>query len=132
MLSIATLRTLSAARLEDARVLLTTGRSEGALYLCGYAVELALKARICETLDWDGFPDSGAEFHFLHSFKTHDLSVLLHLSGVEKEIKLEKQGDWDVVSKWKPEVRYIPLGADPALPLPEAMVSATEQILGVL
>ena len=100
--------------------------------MCGYAVELALKARICVTLNWDGFPDSGAEFHFLHSFRTHDLDVLLHLSGAEKEIKRERNGDWDIVSKWKPEIRYIPLGTDPKLPLPEAMVSAAQRILEVL
>ncbi len=56
MISVATLRALSAARLEDARALLAAGQNEGAIYLCGYAVELALKARICETLDWTRFP----------------------------------------------------------------------------
>lgn len=132
MISIRTLQTLSAARLEDANTLLSSGRREGALYLCGYAVELALKAKICETLNWDGYPDTGAEFHLLNSFRTHDLSVLLHLSGIEKEIKRDRNADWNVVSKWKPESRYIPLGTDNNLPVPEAMVSATERILEVL
>ena len=61
MLTIATLRALSEARLEDARALLLAGRNEGSLYLCGYAVELALKAKICETLGWRWFPDTGKE-----------------------------------------------------------------------
>jgi HEPN domain-containing protein len=34
--------------LEDANALLETGRLESAVYLCGYAVEFALKARICK------------------------------------------------------------------------------------
>lgn len=43
-------RDLVAIRLADARALLSTGvaaRFSGALYLAGYAVECALKARIC-------------------------------------------------------------------------------------
>ena len=44
--------------------LLRTGKSyDVAIYLCGYAVEIALKARICRTLNWvAGFPETQAEF----------------------------------------------------------------------
>jgi HEPN domain-containing protein len=38
---------IARARLQDADILLTSERYDGAIYLCGYAVELALKARIC-------------------------------------------------------------------------------------
>lgn len=37
---------LAELRLEEARVLLDQGKWDGAYYLAGYAVELALKARI--------------------------------------------------------------------------------------
>ncbi|MCB0065385.1 MAG: HEPN domain-containing protein [Caldilineaceae bacterium] len=69
------------ARLEDAEVLLAANRYDGAMYLCGYAVELALKARICRTLKWAGYPSTRKEFEGYQSLRTHDLKVLLHLSG---------------------------------------------------
>ena len=52
MLTVAELRAVSAARLDDAQSLFNAERYDGVVYLCGYAVELALKARICETLNW--------------------------------------------------------------------------------
>ncbi len=70
MISIANLEAIALARLADARVLLAAGRLDGAVYLCGYAVELGLKARICRTLQWIGFPDSRGEFQNLESFRT--------------------------------------------------------------
>jgi HEPN domain-containing protein len=81
MLSTKDLRAIARARLEDARVLLQAKRYDGALYLCGYAIELALKARICRTLRWLGFPDSDKDFKGLSSLKTHDLEVLLRFLG---------------------------------------------------
>ena len=47
------------ARLQDAEVLFESSRYDGSVYLCGYAVELGLKARICRTLQWDEYPTSG-------------------------------------------------------------------------
>ena len=44
------IKDIARARLQDADILLTSGRYDGAIYLCGYAIELALKARICQTL----------------------------------------------------------------------------------
>ena len=62
MISVAELDNIARARIEDARALLTAGRFDGATYLCGYAVEVALKARICRTLNWTEFPNTGSEF----------------------------------------------------------------------
>jgi hypothetical protein len=56
------------------------------MYLCGYAIELSLKARICRTLKWVGYPDTAREFENYKSFKTHDVDVLLRLSGIEDRI----------------------------------------------
>ena len=75
MLSVDELRSISGTRLEDAQTLFTAGRYDGVVYLCGYAVELALKARICETLNWDGYPSTNREFWDYQSFRTHDLKV---------------------------------------------------------
>ncbi|MBI4312373.1 MAG: hypothetical protein HY681_11420, partial [Chloroflexi bacterium] len=86
------------------------GRSDGAVYLCGYAVEMALKARICRTLRWEGFPETNAEFRDYQSFRIHDLAVLLHLSGIEHSVLDRFPVQWAAVSKWNPESRYAPIG----------------------
>ena len=70
MLSVAELRSISAARLEEAQTLLEAGHYDGVVYLCGYAVELALKARICETLNWAGYPATTREFWGIQSLRT--------------------------------------------------------------
>ena len=92
--------------MDDARALLSAGRNEGAIYLCGYAVELALKARICETLGWNRFPDTGREAADYRSFRTHDLKVLLRLSGQESRIMQDLPDTWWAVSNWNPDLRY--------------------------
>src|SRR6266446_3994402 len=62
MILVAELEHIARARLDDAKVLLTAGRFDGATYLCGYAVEVALKARICRVLNWSEFPALAASF----------------------------------------------------------------------
>jgi hypothetical protein len=93
-------------RLEDAKALQSQGRHEGAFYICGYAVELGLKKKICKTLGWSGYPSTKNEFDKVKSFKTHDLDFLLHFSGVENEIKPKFWAEWSVVATWDPEIRY--------------------------
>ena len=132
MLTIATLRALSEARLEDARALLLAGRNEGSLYLCGYAVELALKAKICETLGWRWFPDTGKEAADYRSFRTHNLEVLLYLSGVYERIAVDLKEDWARVLKWQPELRYAITIADSETPTAATMMSSAERILEAL
>ena len=70
---------IARARLDDAKTLFAAARFDGATYLCGYAVEVALKARICRTLNWPEFPSTGSEFQAYRSFQTHELDVLLRL-----------------------------------------------------
>ena len=67
-------------------------------------MELALKARICRTLKWDGYPEQG-EFNKLQSFRTHDLDMLLRLSGQESKVKSACLTDWSTVAKWDPQLR---------------------------
>ena len=100
MLDAATLRSLSVARLEDARVLCANSRYDGAAYICGYAVELALKARICDTLNVISYPK-------LRDFKIHDLNTLLLLSGLQKSITSNYRTTWNLATaKWGPDLRY--------------------------
>ena len=110
MLSRRELKQIARARLKDAEVLVGAKRYDGASYLCGYAVEVALKAKICETLKWKGFPSTRKEFENYQSFKTHSLDVLLALSGVEEKIKNRYLTEWSVVAEWDPEARYKPVG----------------------
>lgn len=110
MLSLSDLRSIANARLEDAEVLLNAGRSDGSVYLAGYAIEIALKARICQSLNWPGFPSTTKEFEGYQSFRTHDLDILLHLSGVENLVKTRHFTEWSVVATWDPNVRYRSIG----------------------
>lgn len=88
------------ARLRDAQVLLKARRFDGAFYLSGYAVELALKARICRTLRWRDFPQSGREFDHFRSLRT------LKFSGIGERVKARHAAAWIVVVRWDPESRY--------------------------
>jgi hypothetical protein len=128
LLSAANLKALARARLADAEALLRSGRFDGAVYLCGYVVELALKARICRTLKWNGFPEKRSEFEGLQSFKTHDLDILLRLSGREQYIKVHLFPEWTVVSQWNPEARYHAIGTV-AAPTVRTMIAAARRIL---
>lgn len=96
--------------MEDSRVLLASDRYDGAVYTCGYVIELGLKARICETLKWEGYPRRSGEFNDYRSFKTHDLKVLLSLSGITEKINETLLSEWSAVNSWNPESRYDPIG----------------------
>jgi len=110
MLTKIELRKIARARLRDAEALFAARRYDGAVYLCGYVVELGLKARICKTLRWEGYPSSPKEFKDFGSFKIHDLDVLLRLSGVERKVKSQLFIEWSSVAQWSPEARYQPIG----------------------
>jgi HEPN domain-containing protein len=112
------------ARLIDAEVLLNAKRFDGSVYLCGYAIELGLKKRICETLKWNEYPTSGK----YSTFKTHDLDVLLHLSGIEDNVKIHYLSEWSIVSQWNPEARYKPIGNIQETDAINMLVSAKEII----
>ncbi len=128
MLDTREIRRIARARLKDAEALVSARRYDGAIYLCGYAVELALKARICRTLKWAGYPSSGSEFHDFRSFKTHDLDVLLHLTGREQHVKSNLLAEWSAVAHWNPEARYEPIGQT-SKPDAQSMISAAVRLL---
>lgn len=110
MISIQEINRIASARLKDAEILYKGKRYDGAVYLCGYAVELTLKAKICKILKWSGFPSTNSEFQGLQSFKTHRLDLLLSLSGQEGKIKTAFLADWSIVASWDSETRYSIVG----------------------
>ena len=113
--------------------MLRTRRSyDVAVYLCGYAVEIALKARICRTLNWmTGFPETSAEFRLRSNLKTHDLEGLLEFTAIQDKIKLRHFTDWSIVNTWKPEQRYSPPGTK-TLTDADDMIQATRNLLRIL
>ncbi|MEK8020407.1 MAG: HEPN domain-containing protein [Candidatus Parabeggiatoa sp.] len=125
------LKKIARARIKDAEVLLKAMRYDGAAYICGYALELGLKARICQTLKWSGYPSTNKEFANYRCFKTHDLDVLLHLSGIEEKIKTFFFNDWSNVANWNPEARYEPIGTVSEQDAYD-MIMSTQKLMKVL
>lgn len=99
------LKELAATRLREAEILFAARQYSGAAYLCGYAVELALKARICKLLGTEEYPGSGKH---KGAFTVHDLEQLVFLAGLRP--KLHKGtplfANWMVTAPWRPEIRY--------------------------
>ncbi|HVR39539.1 MAG TPA: HEPN domain-containing protein [Thermoanaerobaculia bacterium] len=131
MISIADLEAIAAERLDEAEVLFENNRLDGAAYVCGYAVELTLKARICKTLNWEGYPEKRSEFENFSSFKTHKLDVLLALSGMRETIKTAHTEEWSAVATWDPEVRYRVVGQAEIADV-RAMLQSVRTLLNVL
>ena len=74
------LRELALLRLQEAEVLFSGGLYDGCAYLCGYVVELALKARICATLGVAEYPEKGSRLR--DAMKSHVLDDLGLLAGM--------------------------------------------------
>ena len=128
MIITADVKKIARAFLKDAKILMAGRRYDGAIYLCGYAVELTLKARICHALKWYGYPETRKEFEGLQSFKTHDLDLLLRLGGREQFVKTTYFAEWSAVAQWNPESRYQPVGRASRSDA-ELMIEAAELLL---
>ncbi len=136
MISIADLHSTAREYLRAAKLLRTRRSYDAAVYLCGYAVEIALKARICRTLKWTGgFPETPAEFRLKGNLKTHDLETLLDYTGLQDRVRSASSTgfftDWSVVNKWNPEQRYNPRGTKTLLEA-DSMIASTQILLRVL
>ena len=70
-------------------------------------------------------------FEGLSSFKTHNLEILLQLSGADYKIGPAQTGYWSVVTRWDPEQRYSPRGTKTQTDADE-MIVATENIMKVI
>jgi HEPN domain-containing protein len=131
MIPVGDLRKIAQARLRDAEVLQRAKRYDGAVYLCGYAIEIALKARICRALKWSGYPSTRSDFEGYHSFRTHDLDILLHLSGKEVKVKAGYLAEWSIVATWDPNTRYRTIGSASRRDAAD-MIAATKTLLAAL
>jgi HEPN domain-containing protein len=131
MIPVGDLRKVAHARLKEAEVLYLGKRYDGAVYLCGYAVEIGLKARICRALKWASYPSTRGEFEGYQSFRTHDLDILLHLSAREAKIKAGHLAEWSILAAWDPNSRYLRIGSASHLEA-AAMIAATKTLLAAL
>jgi HEPN domain-containing protein len=106
------LQALARLRLREAEALFAAGLYDGCAYLCGYVVELALKARICATLSIGEYPEKGSRLK--DAFRTHDFDDLKLLGGMEQEFSAShpvRWANWLVATKWEPGWRYKPEGS---------------------
>ncbi len=131
MITRADLAKTARAHLRDARILHRHGSYDSAVYLCGYAVEIALKARICRALRWAGFPSTPGEFQNIKSVQTHNFEALLLFTGLENRIKIVQYDDWVIVKKWTPEQRYNPVGTQTMADAAD-MIAAARTLLEIL
>jgi AbiV family abortive infection protein len=123
MISKPDLKFLIIRYLKDAEALLNNRRYASAIYLAGYALELALKYRICKIMIFSrGFPENKNEFdkYFSDTKKTlmrsairelrdirhHELRRLLHYSGEDHNVHANFSVEWNIVNGWSPEMRY--------------------------
>jgi hypothetical protein len=125
------LKSISLERLAEAEIMLLEKRFDCAVYLSGYCVEIYLKHKICQTLNWEGFPSTGKEFEKLKSLKTHDLGVLLSFTGSESFVLKEHLLTWSPLLEWNPEFRYRVVGTvkeDEAV----EMIQSVKTMIGIL
>lgn len=103
-----TLRELAEIRYDEAETLLKNGKYDGAYYLSGYVIELALKACIAKKTKEHDFPDKET----VHDSYTHELLKLFKTASLwipfEREYKKNKQLElnWSIVKDWSESSRY--------------------------
>lgn len=104
------LKRLARLRLREAEALHEAGLYDGAAYLAGYAVEMALKARICRVLEAADYPLAGS---FRPAYAVHDLEQLVLLGGLSTRLEAAAppyRDNWSITRRWKPDRRYTPVG----------------------
>jgi hypothetical protein len=100
------LRRLAWVRLKEARILLRSECWDGAYYLCGYAVECALKACIAKRTLRHEFPDK----EIVTQSYSHNLTTLMATAGLDLGRKLASAPpfavNWAAVKDWTEKSRY--------------------------
>jgi hypothetical protein len=103
------LQQLADDRVADADALLQAGRWSAAFYLCGYAIECALKACIAKQINLHDFPDKT----LVQRAYTHELLDLLDLAGLKLQLKIDTAPapnplgiNWELVKSWSERTRY--------------------------
>jgi len=88
MISNQMLKQIANARLKTVKLLINAKDWHGAANMMGYALECALKAVICKTLNLVSYPDRKSNKHIKSFFLTHEFNSLLIVSGLENVFSL--------------------------------------------
>jgi hypothetical protein len=125
------LRRLARIRLKEARALLRARCFDGAYYLCGYAVECALKACIAKATRRSEFPDLDR----VKASYTHNLIALVKVAGLETLLQGEAASDpdfgfnWAIAKDWSEKDRYAQHSAKKARDLYRAVAGRKHGVM---
>ena len=125
------LKQLAEARVRDAEVLLKGRRYAAAYYLCGYAVECALKACIAKQTVRHEFPD----LKRVRDSYTHNIRQLIVEAGLIDDLNTRLKIDgfernWTILQGWSEEKRYeYPIMREQAQDLYTAVTDNTDGVL---
>ena len=106
MLNRKSLKELAIIRQREAKILLDNNNFDGAYYLIGYVIELALKACIAKRTVRYEFPDKKT----VENSYSHDLTLLFKTASLwpNFEIELKTNRDlevnWSIVKDWSEKV----------------------------
>ena len=133
MFSLVELRSIAKNKIKDADILFYNKRYDGSVYLCGYAIEIALKKSVWQETRKKGFPENRTEFSNLNKLKTHDLSFLLDQSGKKSLIigNPINLSDWSIIIQWNPESRYSRTGTKTRMDAIN-MLDSTKRIISLI
>ncbi len=119
------IKALALERLGEAEILYPNKKFDGAFYLAGYSAELMLKAKICTRTGVPNLFDEDDKVlksipgisEIRKSIKTHNLIVLLILSGLKEKFDADKSTNQHLFkansllfSIWNENSRYKPCG----------------------
>jgi hypothetical protein len=130
------LQGLAAKRMEEAACLFQNKFYDGAYYLSGYAVEAALKARICRLLNCD-FPPLPKVETVARAYKIHNLETLFALGGLEEPLNQEFNAiqlkiNWSIIIKWDEGFRYRAIGTNSEVSVKEHLEAIDDPNDGIL
>jgi HEPN domain-containing protein len=109
MISISELEKIANERLADAEWLIKGQRFDSAVYLCGYCLEIAFKAKLCKDANRADFPETSAEFKLqdLKNWQTHSLKELSELCYLDRIFKKKYKREFFTIRRiWSVEMRY--------------------------
>lgn len=139
MISLTDFEKVANARFEDAVTLAMYDRYDGAIYLCGFAVEIALKIRITKEHQRTLFPEKSYEFKNFNipGIKTHSLVKLRDLLSEPMLSSLSTNGEHYktfnvLVTNWDVDYRYKKLSGDTNKSLCFKLIESVEYLLGVI
>ncbi|MBO3760788.1 HEPN domain-containing protein [Ciceribacter sp. L1K23] len=126
----AELQRIAVEKLDDAELLFRHGRYSNAYYLFGYAVEIALKARLARFFEADTIPDR----KFVNDLHTHNLARLMEFSGLQAELRAAQaqsvrlNAHWSTVTDWSEASRYDMIDQSRATAMRDAVASEEDGV----